>query len=217
MKSFFFIKYESLSLLASALVMSSLLLVFRIKLNKSFFYLFLVWNVILAIIPYAITLYLSATKLTKFKLGFWFCVWLLFLPNAPYILTDLLHLRVSNTHFMWLDILVILSFAATGILLFYLSLNDMKNLLKQYFKKAYIKKSITLIIFLSSFGVYLGRFLRYNSWEILSQPQNLFSDVLNMVLHPFKNSEVWLFTFGFGLFLLVGYWMFNRLYSSPST
>ncbi|WP_188373897.1 DUF1361 domain-containing protein [Winogradskyella haliclonae] len=217
MKTYLIKKIDTLSILVSAICMSGLLLVLRVKLNKSFFYLFLVWNIILAIVPYAITMYLSSRKLNKLKFGFWFCIWLLFLPNSPYIITDLLHLRISNSQMLWLDILVILSFAATGLLLFFLSLNDMKLLLSYHFKKLHVKYLITGIIFLSAFGVYLGRFLRYNSWEILSQPQQLISDIIDMVVYPRANQEVWLFTFGFGMFIFVGYWMFKKIYSLPST
>lgn len=204
-------KFETLSLITVTVAMSIFLLIFRIKLNKSFFYLFLIWNLILAIIPYIITMYLSVTKLNKFKLILWFCLWLLFLPNAPYIITDLLHLRVSNSQFLWLDILVILSFASSGLLLFFLSLNEMKKLLLINFKKLSVTYTITIIIFLSSFGVYLGRYLRYNSWEIISQPKHLFSDILNKLLHPFDNIEVWMFTFGFGAFLFVSFKIFNTI------
>ena len=203
-------KYETLSMLFSALIMSFILLMVRIKLNKSFFYLFLVWNIFLAIIPYVITVYLSRIKLNKIKLGFGFCVWLLFLPNAPYIITDLLHLRVSTTHILWLDILVISSFAITGMLLFFLSLNEMKALIKLHFNKFPAGVIITTVILLCGFGVYLGRFLRYNSWEILSNPQQLLLDVIEMLIHPFEHSEVWLFTFGFGGFLFIIFRIFNK-------
>ncbi|TCK66853.1 putative membrane protein [Winogradskyella wandonensis] len=211
MKQLLFRKFETISLVCPAIIMSSFLLILRVKLNKSFFYLFLVWNIVLAIVPYAITMYLSSVKLSRLKLILWFCVWVVFLPNAPYIITDLLHLRVSNSHMLWLDILVILSFAGTGLLLFFLSLNDMRLLLNSHFKKLQTKYFMTAIVFLCAFGVYLGRYLRYNSWEILSKPQRLFSDILEMITNPFNNSEVWLFTFGFGAFLYVGLKIFNKL------
>jgi len=160
-------KFETLSLIIASIIMSAFLLVFRIKLNKSFSFLFLIWNLILAIIPYIITMYLSTSKLNKIKLGFWFCIWLLFLPNSPYIITDLLHIRIIESSFLWLDILMILSFALTGVFLFFLSLNQMKQLLTIYFKKMPVKILIGSIIFLSAFGVYLGRYLRYNFYYFL--------------------------------------------------
>ncbi|RNC85001.1 MAG: DUF1361 domain-containing protein [Winogradskyella sp.] len=212
MKSLIIKKFETISLLFTALIMSSFLLIFRIKLNKSFFYLFLIWNIVLAFIPYIITMYLTTTTLTKFKLGFWFCIWLLFLPNAPYIVTDFLHLKVSQSHLLWLDILVLLSFAGTGLLLFFFSVNDMKSIISEHFKNVPIRYLTTVIIFLCGFGVYLGRFLRYNSWEMISNPLNLLSDIIDVIIHPVNNSEVWLFTFGYGVFLYVSYRMFNELY-----
>lgn len=205
-------KFKTLSLITIALTFSVIVLMVRIKLNKSFFYLFLVWNVFLAIIPYTITMYLNTTqKLNTLKLGFCFLLWLAFLPNAPYIVTDLIHIRMGNNTMLWLDVLVILSFALSGLLLFYLSILDMQKHIASRFNKAPIAISTIVILFLCSFGVYLGRFLRYNSWEIISNPQVLISDVFYILVSPFQNADAWLFTLGFGAFLVVGYWMFKNL------
>jgi uncharacterized membrane protein len=184
----------------------------RIKLTHSFHFLFLIWNLLLAVIPFAITSYLvSVPNLNKIGFVLSFGMWLLFLPNAPYIVTDLIHLRLNKGTFLWLDVLLISSFAFNGLLLFYSSINDMKSHFKHYLNKTVTNYTITIILFLSSFGVFLGRFLRYNSWEILSKPKYLFIDVLNIVLNPFTNKEAWLFTILFGTFLSVGSWVFNHL------
>jgi uncharacterized membrane protein len=153
----------------------------------------------------------SLPNLNKLKLGFWFLIWLVFLPNAPYIVTDLIHIRVGNNSLLWLDVLVILSFALSGLLLFYLTILDMQKLVTAKFKKIPIEFSTTTVLFLCSFGVYLGRFLRYNSWEIISNPNILISDIIEILISPFQNTNAWLFTLGFGGFLLVGYWMFRNL------
>ena len=162
-------------------------------------------------------MYLNTKQnLNKLKFGFWFLVWLAFLPNAPYIVTDLIHVRVGNDTWLWLDVLVVLSFALSGLLLFYLSLLDMQKLTTLYFKKIPIETTTTFIIFLCGFGVYLGRFLRYNSWEIISNPQVLISDVLEIMVSPFQNSEAWLFTLGFSGFLVVVYWMMKNLITNKN-
>lgn len=148
---------------------------------------------------------------------FWFGIWLLFLPNAPYIITDLLHLKISVAHLLWLDILVIMSFALNGLILFYLSLLDMKKLLTTFINKKRVSFLMIGILFLSGFGVYLGRFLRYNSWEILSNPKLLLVDIINIAINPFTHQEAWLFTILFGTFLSVGYFAFKVFYSKPST
>jgi len=87
----------------------------------------------------------------------------------------------------------------------------MKQIISERFKSIPIGTITTIILFLCGFGVYLGRFLRYNSWEIISNPQILISDVFNIFFSPFQNSEAWLFTLGFGTFLVVGFWMFKNL------
>ena len=205
-------RFKTLSLITVALTFSVILLMVRMKLNKSYFFLCLIWNVFLAIIPYAITIYLNTTpNLSKLKLIFWSIIWLAFLPNAPYIVTDLIHIRIGNDALLWLDILVVLSFALSGLLVFFMSIIDMQRLVKCKFEKTPIATLTIIILFLCGFGVYLGRFLRYNSWEIISQPQILFLDVLNIIIAPFQNFDAWLFTLGFGMFLVVGFWMFKNL------
>jgi len=205
-------KFKILSIVFVALVFSIVALMVRIKLNKSFFYLFLVWNVFLAIIPYTITMYLNTkASINKFVFTFWFFVWLAFLPNAPYIVTDLIHLKVSGNSLLWLDALVVLSFALTGLLLFYLSILDMQRLITLRLKRIPMHTLILIVLVLCGFGVYLGRFLRYNSWEIISNPKILIEDIINILISPFQHSEAWLFTLGFGGFLVVGYYMTSNL------
>ncbi|WP_055435219.1 DUF1361 domain-containing protein [Lacinutrix algicola] len=203
---------RSLSIVFMLVLFCFLVLFFRISITKTLYYIFLVWNLFLAIIPYGITLLLSDRKrLNKISFVLIFFTWLAFLPNAPYIITDLFHLNISTFNNIWIDTLVISAFAITGMFLFYFSLFQMKNLLLAFFSKSISNVLITSTIFLSAFGVYIGRFLRYNSWQILSHPQQLFSDIINMILHPITNKEVWLFTLLFGFFLQFGYSIFKRL------
>ena len=205
-RTLIFNRFKILSLLTMSMVLSIVLLMIRMKLHHSFYLLFLVWNLFLAIIPYAITTALtSASKVNKFVFLIWFSVWLLFLPNAPYIVTDLLHLMNSKSHLMWLDILVILSFAFNGLILFFLSLSDMEKYLKRFIPKAFIFPSMLCIFGLTAFGIYLGRFLRYNSWEIINEPLMIFSDIFRILFEP--NTEAWIFTLTFASFLATTYWM----------
>lgn len=211
-KHLFINRFKTFALLTVSIIFCIVLLMVRMKLTHSFFYLFLVWNLFLAVIPFAITAYLtSISKLNIYKLTFWFCIWLLFLPNAPYIITDLLHLKIGASHLLWLDVLVVSSFALNGMVLFLLSLLDMQQLLSRFINSKYINYLVTFILFLSGFGVYLGRFLRYNSWEIIQDPITLFSNIIHIVLHPSLHAEAWLFTILFGTFLNVGYWIFKTV------
>lgn len=217
-KNLIFNRFKIISILTTSIVFSIVLLMIRMKITHSFFFLFLVWNLFLAVIPFTISTYLvSHPKLNKIGLFLWFCVWLLFLPNAPYIVTDLIHLRMSYNNLIWLDILVVSSFVCNGLLLFYLSILDIKTVLQSYLKKRILNYGITAILFLSSFGVYLGKFLRYNSWEIISNPKYLVNDIFNIIVQPYANKNAWLFTILFGMFLTVGFWVFKEIYSKPST
>ena len=210
LKSLLFSRFKIISLLTMSMTLSIVLLMIRMKLNQSFFFLFLVWNLFLAIVPFGITTYLrSAEKLKKVSFVISFCVWLLFLPNAPYIITDLLHLSNSNDYMMWLDVLVVTSFAYNGLVLFFLSLLDMESLLKPFIINKYRYFVMTFIHFITAFGIYLGRFLRYNSWELVQHPFELFADIMNIIFHPSIHLQAWIFTFTFGAFLSVGFYMFK--------
>ena len=211
-KHLFLSRFKTFALVSVSMLFSIILLMIRMKLTHSFFYLFLAWNLFLAVIPFAITTYLvSLPKLNKIAFVIWFGVWLLFLPNAPYIITDLLHLKTSTTHLLWLDILVIISFALNGLMLFFLSVLDMKMVLLNFIKGRKVNFIILIIFFLTGFGVYLGRFLRYNSWEVLSNPKYLLVDIINIAIQPLIHKEAWLFTILFGTFLGLGFWVFKQL------
>lgn len=216
-KQLFFNRYKTITLLTVAISLSTVLLIIRMILTHSNYYLFLIWNLFLAVVPFAITTYLvSIPKLNKYVMLFWFSAWLLFLPNAPYIVTDLLHLKFNNTNLLWLDVLVINAFALSGLILFFFSLIEMKTVLLQYLKKHTVTYIITSTPFISGFGIYLGRFLRYNSWDILSNPTHLTKDLLHIVTKPLLNKEVWLFTILFGSFLSIGLWMFKTIINSKN-
>ncbi len=207
LKSIVISRFKILSMLVVSMTLSMVLLMVRMKLNQSFFFLFLVWNLFLAIIPFAITTYLKSKEHHhKWVLLLWFGVWLLFLPNAPYIVTDLLHLRGSELYLMWLDVLVVISFAFNGLLLFFFSLMDMEAILKPLMTDKKRSVLITLVLFLTGFGMYLGRFLRYNSWEIIQNPFQLLDDILDIAIHPTSHMQAWVFTITFGAFLSVGFW-----------
>jgi uncharacterized membrane protein len=206
-------RFQILSVLTISIALSILLLMIRMKLHQSYFLLFLVWNLFLAIVPFAMsTVMISSTKMHTLTLVASFSVWLLFLPNAPYIVTDLLHLLNTNQHYLWLDILVILSFAFNGLILFFLSISDMEKLLRHYLKRKFILPILLTIFGLSAFGVYLGRFLRYNSWEILNNPINILSDMFRLIFEP--NIEAWVFTLTFASFLAISYWLLKAFSNS---
>lgn len=210
LKSVIVSQYRIISLLTASMFLSVFLLMIRMKITHSFTYIFLIWNLFLAVIPYAITMTLKSKRhLNSYALSFWCCVWLLFLPNAPYIITDLLHLSNINNSMLWLDVLLLTSFAYNGLIVFFLSVFDMQILIASRLSKNKTRYFINIVFMLTGFGVYLGRFLRYNSWDILQQPLALLEDISIMILQPRAHIEIWLFTFCFGSFLMLSFWLFK--------
>ena len=163
-------------------------------------FLFLIWNLFLAWIPYWIALlsnFMARKNGHSIFLISGFAFWLLFFPNAPYIITDLLHLRYRDPIPMWYDLLLIFSFAWTGLLLAYLSLFEIKQMLELRLSNLKTQIVIFLSLALSSFGIFVGRFQRWNSWDIFSRPLPLIQDMLDVLLHPMAHIR----TFGLAVVL----------------
>ncbi len=192
----------TLSLYAIALI------IFRVFYTKSGFYIFLVWNLFLAIIPFLITNYLKL-KSSKLKLIVLFPLWLLFLPNAPYIITDLFHLQKGTAMPIWFDLLLLIVFSVNGMLLFFISLNDMFTVIKVQFSKNTASIIIYLAIILSGFGIWLGRYLRFNSWDIIQNPMSLVKSVFEPILQPTQHPKAWGITIGYGLFFIICFLLFK--------
>lgn len=179
---------------------------FRYYISETKVFLFLNWNLFLAWILFFISSFLVIFKIrSKLSLVVAITVWILFFPNSPYILTDLFHLRSRNAVPIWYDLVVILSYAWTGLFCGFISLLDIEKLLSDYFKKPTINIITVLFLFLTSFGVYLGRFLRWNSWDVLSNSFGLFNDVLVRIVYPMDYTKTW------GVTVLMGV-MLNFMY-----
>lgn len=188
---------------------------FRFILTDSQMFLFLNWNLFLAFIPWIIsTLIIVNNYNNKLHLFLLIIIWLLFFPNSPYILTDLFHLRISNAAPIWYDLVVVLSFAWTGLLFGFLSLMDIEELLNKYFGRKTIILFTISFLFLAAFGIYLGRFLRWNSWDIISNPFGLFNDILDRVVNPFNHPRTWGVTILMGALLNMMYFTLKFIKSA---
>ncbi len=150
--------------------------------NRGITFLFLAWNLFLAWIPYLLARLLPLLSKFKFPfvngaIGLALVLWLLFFPNAPYIVTDLLHLKPRPLVPLWFDLMLLMSFAWTGLLLGIFSLLHLQKWVRQKTRKNYDTILAITLIPLCAVGVYVGRFLRWNSWEVFTQPQTLLSDL----------------------------------------
>ena len=196
-----------LLLLGLSLALSVALITGRVLLTRQLTFVFLLWNLFLALVPFGLStmLGLAAGRLRARMLLPVGAVWLLFFPNAPYILTDLFHLHPRPGVPYWYDLALLLSCAWNGLMLAYASLLDMQQLVTRRLGALTGWGFATLALLLSSFGIYLGRYLRFNSWDVLTNPISLFYDILTRLLHPRAYLGTWGITLLYGLFLLLGY------------
>lgn len=189
--------------------------VFRFIYSDTKVFLFLNWNLFLAFIPWGLTtLTVIKPKIRQSKITIYILLftWLLFFPNAPYILTDLFHLRLQISSMpIWFDLVLILSFAWTGLLFGLLSLWDIEEILQQSMKKTYVTILSAGLLFLGSFGIYIGRYLRWNSWDIIAEPFKLAYDIGDRLINPFAHPRTWGMTILMGLFLNILYWSFQLI------
>jgi len=197
------------------LTFSLLLLLVRVILTDQLTYAFLAWNLFLAWIPFVISQKLSVAN-NWWKILLLFSAWLLFLPNAPYIITDFLHLRQRPPIPYWYDILLLFSAAVNGLLLGLASLLVVEKFLIQRYGNRISALLMFCSFFLSSFGVYIGRYLRWNSWDIITNPNDIAADILERVLNPFDHFGTWSVTFLFGSFFYIIYYSVKNFINTKS-
>ena len=137
--------------------------------------------------------------------------WLLFFPNAPYIFTDLIHLTTRFYGHFWVDLTLILFCAITGLVLGFVSLYLMQSVVERMFGRPASWLFIAAVAALSGFGIYLGRFMRLNSWDVLFRPRQVYHGIGSWVTDPLGNATSLAFPILFGAFLFVSYLMLYAL------
>lgn len=171
---------------------SMALISFRVIYTGSPLFLFLVWNLFLAFIPYILSAFLEKQQLKSRWIFFIsFFIWLMFVPNSFYIITDLFHLRMNVTVPLWYDLALLLSFAWNGLLVGILSVRHMERLFEKFFNKKFDLFFIIPVMALNGLGVYVGRYLRFNSWDIITNPFQLIRDIFTLFIHPIQNRLDW--------------------------
>ena len=193
---------------------SCLLLSARIMITGHLTYVFLVWNLFLAFLPFAITewLWTSVRKeKNKLMLIVFVFLWLLFVPNSFYILTDLFHLERFHSAPKWFDLLLIFSFAWNGLVLGILSVRKAELILETVSGRGFSLAIVFIVMWLNAFGIYIGRYLRYNSWDIVMQPFSLFREMLELLLHPARNKMEWGMILVYAIFMTLLYTTIKKL------
>jgi len=187
------------------------LVAMRFLVSRQFTYFNLVWNLVLAWLPLGFAFLADRFRASRRCLFGCLFLWLLFLPNSPYLVTDLVHLKPRPPVPLWFDILLVQSFVLTGLLLGFLSL----YLIHQRVSRSCgwrLGWGFTLVMIgLTGFGIYLGRFERWNSWDLFLRPLALSSDIWDLARHPRANKTAFGFSTLCAMFLFLTYAAFYAL------
>ena len=184
----------------------------RIFYSGSLLFIFLVWNIFLAWIPFWVSFYLiKPGNHNKWKRFLLFGMWLLFFPNALYIITDLVHLKINTSVPKWFDAILLFASSVVGLMMAFVSLYRIEHFLAKTIRKKWLPLIILLILFLGSFGVYLGRFLRWNSWDIIKNPLGLISTIVQRFIFPWEHLQTWGITFILTAFFYLLYFSIKKM------
>jgi uncharacterized membrane protein len=177
------------ALLGGATILCLILVRLRIRVSDTYRYGFLIWNLFLAWIPFLIAYFTYSITLKRslvyIIIPFTALLWLIFFPNAPYILTDFQHLKLDNGSApLWYDVIMLIWCAWTGLLLGIISLYLMHEIVKREFGRVAGWAFVLIVSVASGAGIYIGRFVRWNSWTIFQDPFGTATTLLDQAVDP---------------------------------
>ena len=214
---FFEVSNESGRYLALSMIFSCFLVLVRIAYIGRLTFIYLIWNLFLAFVPYFIT-QLAALRpgwiTGKIQFIIFFLVWIIWVPNSFYILTDLFHLGDSFADRiipLWFDLVLILSFAWNGCMLVILSVRQMEKILLRRMTIGHELFFLFPVMWLNAWGIYIGRYLRFNSWDVITDPFQLVRDIGGMLLHPLGYHNAWSMIFCFSILLTLMYLTIKKI------
>lgn len=215
-----FLRHYRQLMVVGALTLSSLLSVglfaLRVIHTHHLLHGFLNWNLFLAWLPMiaalsAYNLHKRSSRMRWVGVAVFSLAWLLFMPNAPYLVTDIVNLYPQPDMPFWYDIILFAAYIWTGMFLGLVSLFLMQEIVRHVAGRVISWLFALGVLGLSSFGIYLGRFLRWNSWDIFLNPRHLLADIVAQVRHPFTHIETYLFSLIFAFFIISAYLMLTAL------
>jgi len=198
---------QALTLLTGAGL--SLLITRGLLTGNWWFFIMLTWNLFLAWFPLGVVLVLRDLRAAGFRQT-WLLIaglagWLAFVPNAPYIITDLFHIKNLQDSLLWFDTMTLFLFALTGLLAGLYSTLLVHRMIRPLTGWGLAWLLMIGCQLLSGFGIYLGRFGRWNSWHILTRPSSL----LNAVTSSYQDHLSMKLTLSYGFVLTVLYVAFH--------
>ena len=210
---------RQLGVVASLVLLTMLcvsLLVLRVAHSNHSTYAWLWWNIFLAWLPlgFALVAYNVSwrhSRLSWFLVFICAVVWLAFFPNAPYLVTDIIHLQHRPDAPFWFDLILFVAIAWTGCFLGLVSLFLMQEIVRRAAGSMVSWIFALAALGLSGFGIYLGRFLRWNSWDVFFAPTPILGSLLEGIRHPAAHSQTFVFSIVFAAFFTSMYLMLVAL------
>jgi uncharacterized membrane protein len=213
-------RFAILASLAGLSLLVVAMVVVRERYTGSVSYSNLIWNLFLAWIPLGLAVYAQdAYRKGASRVQLWAAgaLWLLFFPNALYIVTDFRWLREAAGAPVWYDIVLVSSAAWCGLLLGFTSLYLMQEVVRSAFGTARAWTFALATLALGSFGVYVGRFERWNSWDVFTRPGHLAQSLLPHLAHPQDHPRALAVMVLFTTFLAMSYLVFYAFAQPEAT
>jgi uncharacterized membrane protein len=187
-------------------------LLYRCIFTWNLHYTFLLWNLLIAFVPYIVSKQLLKCKELNIKAILLLFIWMLFFPVCIYLFTDIVQMHSSDTFYFLYDALLFLSFAFTGLLPGLISLRQIETFLTKHAPGFFVKVSVLFFIFLSSYSICLVRFLHLKSWNIVIDFKKMFHASEKDILYPADHVRIWLSIFVLVLLIDALYAGFKKLY-----
>jgi uncharacterized membrane protein len=187
--------------------LSVLMSVFRPLVSGNSAYIYMNWNLFLGLIPLLFAWLYYQQKSSKVLMVLYFLLWLFFLPNAPYMVTDLIHIdTIGPSHMSWYDGLMLFGYAWVGILVWL-------HTVSMVYQRLPYRSFIPLVSLFTAFGMYLGRYIRFNTWDIAIYLKDVLNTAGNILIRPLDHEPFLMFTTIFWIFLMCIYLGYSRLHS----
>lgn len=197
-------------MLAVSIGFTVMLLAFRIVYSRNLDYIFYVWNLFLAIVPLMLSRKLLSHDQLERRTYLLLLAWIVFLPNAPYVVTDLFHYKERWPVPKWYDLLLVTSASWNGLMAGFISVMQAEKFFSKIVSGRKTQIIVLIVFLLCGYGIYIGRFLRYNSWDIITDPLELITNSAKHILLPFEYLVVWKFTILFSAMLSIIYYTLKQ-------
>jgi uncharacterized membrane protein len=224
LKQVHFFRHSRQLRVVASLVLSTVLclsfLVLRVAHWHHYTYVWLWWNLFLAWVPlgFAVVAYNLSwrhSRLSWLLVAVCSVIWLGFLPNAPYLVTDIIHLKRQPDVPLWFDLSLFVATAWTGSFLGLASLGLMQEIVRRLAGSAVSWLFAATALGLSGVGICLGRFLRWNSWDVFLAPTQIIGGILTGLRHPGEHSQTFIFSLIFAAVFSAMYIMVVSLMRLP--